>query len=222
VGLREFISNARDAVRNPDDPKLVKQVCLSANRLRIPLVNIKLAIENPQITEERVILPNDSPIQTPIDLETATSFEDVAAAIAYDIHQKSTKALSSEGENIARELANLSRAARAGERQNLLISAKTAAAHILDFCKTLLALANSIPCRNDRERREQDNLLKTGLLKDQATQLKILAAVKATTIEDSLDTDATLATLTRNLGAVIGRGLDAMLVTWLTIQELRI
>jgi len=152
-----------------------------------------------------------------IDLKNAHSFEDVAAAVAYKIHEQA-KLISTEGDNVAVELANLSRAARAGDRQTLLLSAKAAAAHIIAFCRKLTEMANSIPCRNERERREQDRLLKTAqALRDYATQLKILAAVKAATIEDSRDTDATLTTLTKNLGALIGQGLTAMQITNATI-----
>jgi len=216
---------ARALATNPEALTPAAKAALDLDRLLARLEGKELAPLAPVTTTVQELPPvalsgpiaKDSHFQ-PIDLKTATSFEDVAAAIAYEIHQKA-KALSSEGDAIAVELANLSRAARAGDRQTLLMSAKAAAAHILAFCKKLIELAHSIPCRNERERREQDRLLKTAAsLKDTATQLKILAAVKAATIEDSRDTDATLTTLTRNLGVLINQGLDAMQVTHLTIK----
>ena len=152
-----------------------------------------------------------------IELSSAVTFEDVAAAVAFELHQKA-KAISAEGDSVALELSNLSKAARSGDRQQLLMAAKAAAAHIQAFCRQLTDLAKAIPCKNDRERREQDRLLRCAQgLKDYATQLKILAAVKAATIEDSRDTDATLAALTRNLGGLLSQGLTAMQITQATI-----
>eukprot|EP01126_Amoeba_proteus_P065312 TRINITY_DN9267_c0_g1_i2.p1 TRINITY_DN9267_c0_g1~~TRINITY_DN9267_c0_g1_i2.p1 ORF type:complete len:807 (+),score=247.18 TRINITY_DN9267_c0_g1_i2:486-2906(+) len=154
-----------------------------------------------------------------IDLRDAVSLEDVVDAVAYDIHQQA-KLTSTEGDLVAMELSNLAAAARTGERQALLMAAKAAATHIQVLCQKLNEVGLAIPCRNQRERLEQDRLLKCSQgLKDYATQLKILAAVKASTIEDSRDTDDTLASLTMNLGLLLKQGLRAIHVTEATILK---
>eukprot|EP01126_Amoeba_proteus_P065314 TRINITY_DN9267_c0_g3_i3.p1 TRINITY_DN9267_c0_g3~~TRINITY_DN9267_c0_g3_i3.p1 ORF type:complete len:228 (-),score=88.04 TRINITY_DN9267_c0_g3_i3:70-753(-) len=108
-----------------------------------------------------------------IDLRDAVSLEDVVDAVAYDIHQQA-KLTSTEGDLVAMELSNLAAAARTGERQALLMAAKAAATHIQVLCQKLNEVGLAIPCRNQRERLEQDRLLKCSQgLKDYATQLKI-------------------------------------------------
>lgn len=218
---------ARSLGTNPANLSPVAKAALELDRLLAKLEGKDEPVEEvvQQVETLNIDLPpiqlsgpavQDSHFQH-VDLKTAVTFEDVAAAVAYDLHQKA-KAISSEGDQVALELANLSRFARAGDRQNLLMAAKAAAAHIQAFCRKLTELAKAIPCRNDRERKQQDLLLKTAQgLKDYATQLKILAAVKAATIEDSKDTDATLASLTRNLGGLLSQGLTSMQITQATI-----
>jgi hypothetical protein len=51
-----------------------------------------------------------------------------------------------------------------------------------------------------------------------STQLKILCAVKAATIEDNKDTDGALVTIARNLGMMVNDGLDAMAIAKVTVK----
>jgi len=148
-----------------------------------------------------------------ITLANARSFDEVLAAVANEMHQ-AAKNLSEEADNLARELAALAKAARSGNRQDMLVAARKAAAFIIAFCKQLEILANKIPGRTMAEKREQDNLFRyQQALRNYGTQLKILSSVKAASIEDSRDTDASLTTLTRNLGDVVGASLHSMAVT---------
>jgi len=148
-----------------------------------------------------------------ITLDRAKTFDEVLAAVANEMHQ-AAKNLSQEADNLAKELAALAKAARSGNRQDMLLAAKAAAAYILAFCKQLDILQKKIPGRNMAEKREQDNLCRyQQALKNYGTQLKILSSVKAASIEDSRDTDASLTTLTRNLGDVVGASLHSMAVT---------
>jgi len=62
------------------------------------------------------------------------------------------------------------------------------------------------------EKKEQDQLLKCAqALRNYGTQLKILASVKAASIEESRDTDESLSTLTRNLGEAVQVALRGMI-----------
>jgi len=115
------------------------------------------------------------------------------------------------------ELANLARAARTGDKQAMLIAAKAASAHIIAFCKQINEVAMKMPARTLHEKREQDQLLKCSqALKNYGTQLKILASVKAASIESSRDTDESLSTLTRNLGEAVHVALKGMLTVQVT------
>jgi len=148
-----------------------------------------------------------------VSLKTAVTFDEVLAAVAAEMHQ-AAKNLSQEADCLARELANLARAARSGNKQDMLLAAKAAASYILAYCKQLDILAKKIPGRNMAEKKEQDNLYRYQQgLKNYGTQLKILSSVKAASIEDSKDTDASLTTLTRNLGDVVSASLHSMAVT---------
>jgi len=153
-----------------------------------------------------------------IKLANARSFDEVAAAIARQIHEQA-KLISKEGDNLALELSNLARAARSGDRQGMLIAAKAASAHILAFCKQITEIANKMPARTQHEKREQDQLLKCAqALRNYGTQLKILASVKAASIEESRDTDESLSTLTRNLGEAVQVALKGMLAVKVVAQ----
>jgi hypothetical protein len=148
-----------------------------------------------------------------ISLKNAHTFDQVLAAVAKEMHE-AAQGMSEEADNLAIELAKLAKAARSGSKQELLIAAKAASAYITAFSKQIENLANRIPGRNFAEKKEQDNLLRYRLtLSNYATQLKILSSVKAASIEDTRDTDATLKTLTLNLGDVIQASLRSMVVT---------
>jgi len=148
-----------------------------------------------------------------ISLKNAHTFDQVLAAVAKEMHE-AAQGMSEEADHLAIELAKLAKAARAGNKQELLITAKAAAAYINAFSKQIETLASKIPGRNFAEKKEQDNLLRYRLtLSNYATQLKILSSVKAASIEDSRDTDATLKTLTLNLGDVIQASLRSMVTT---------
>eukprot|EP01125_Pyxidicula_operculata_P001205 TRINITY_DN11143_c0_g1_i1.p1 TRINITY_DN11143_c0_g1~~TRINITY_DN11143_c0_g1_i1.p1 ORF type:complete len:1114 (+),score=420.43 TRINITY_DN11143_c0_g1_i1:88-3429(+) len=148
-----------------------------------------------------------------IDLKKARTFDEVAAAVAYEIHERA-KLISKEGDNVAMELANLARAARTGDKQAMLLAAKAAAAYMNTFCKQLTDLAAKIPGKNMAEKREQDNLIRYAQgLRNYATQLKILTSVKAASIEESKDTDASLSEMARGIGQVVGAALSSMQTT---------
>jgi len=157
--------------------------------------------------------PQEDSLFEEISLEKARTFDEVLAAVASEMHQ-AAKNLSAEADSLAKELASLAKAARSGNKQDVLVAAKAASAFIIAFCKQLEILANKIPGRTLAERKEQDNLFRyQQALKNYGIQLKILSSVKAASIEDSRDTDASLTTLTRNLGDVVGAGLHSMVVT---------
>jgi len=148
-----------------------------------------------------------------ISLKNAKTFDEVLAAVAKEMHE-AAQGMSEEADNLAVELAKLAKAARGGNRQELLVAAKAASAYINAFSRQIDNLANKIPGRNFAEKKEQDNLLRYKLcLSNYATQLKILSSVKAASIEDTRDTDATLKTLTLNLGDVIQASLRSMVTT---------
>jgi len=152
------------------------------------------------------------------DVSSSTKVEDVMSGVAYEIHEKA-KHISGDADQVALALAELGNAARSGNRTELLKASKAAAMHIAALCKKLQELAAKIPGNNAQEKRVKDQLLKSAQgLKDMSTQLKILCAVKAATIEDSRDTDGALSILTRNLGTVMGQGLDAMSICKVSLR----
>jgi len=179
--------------------------------------NTSNANQMPDSNEVNLSLPNPQWAATSeshfdnIKLANAKTFDEVAAAIAREIHEMSKK-VSQEGDNLAMELANLARAARSGNKQAMLVAAKAASAHIIAFCKQINEAASKMPARTHHEKKEQDQLMKCSqALRNYGTQLKILASVKAASIEESRDTDESLSTLTRNLGEAVQVALRGMI-----------
>jgi len=111
---------------------------------------------------------------------------------------------SKTSENVAVELAHLASAARGGEKQKLLLSAKATSAQLQAFAKEITDLANRIPGKTPRERDLQEHLLRSAAgLKNYSMHLKILASVKAASIEESRDTDESLSTIARDVGDIM-------------------
>jgi len=156
-----------------------------------------------------------------VSLDRARSFEDIAQAVAWKIHQQSKdmQIPSKTGDNVALELAHLAAAARAGDKQKLLLSAKAAATQIQAFAKELTDLANKMPSKTPREREIQEDLLRCAQgLKNYSMHLKILSSVKAASIEQSRDTDESLSTIARDLGDIISQSLSNMRVVYTTMR----
>jgi len=152
-----------------------------------------------------------------VSLDRARSFEDIAQAVAWKIHQQSKEMEnpSKTGDNVALELAHLASAARGGDKQKLLLSAKAASAQIQAFSKEISDLAARIPGKTPREREIQEQLLRCAQgLKNYSMHLKILASVKAASIEQSRDTDESLSTIARDLGDLISQSLGNMRVCY--------
>jgi len=161
---------------------------------------------------------DESLFQKPsVSSQQAKSIEDIMSAVAYEIHQLA-KNISAEGDMIAAALAELARAARAGDKQGMLIAAKKVSAHIIAFCKELNELGKRIPGKNMAEKREQDRLIRAATgLRTFGTQLKILCSVKAASIEVNRDNDESLASLTRTLGEYVQTGLTGIASVTATI-----
>jgi len=93
----------------------------------------------------------------------------------------------------------------------MLLSSKSAANNINILTKELLDYASKIEGRNARERHAQDTLVRCANgLRNFATHLKILTAVKATSIHENKDNDQSLATLVTELGDIISTSMDTL------------
>jgi len=169
---------------------------------------------------------SNTPTEFPaISLADATTFEDITAAVAYNIKQQcdeQSDSLSKTGAAIATELSNLANAARKGDRQQMMLSAKAGSAHINALSKEILALAQKIPGKNAQERSIQDHLIRCSQgLANYGTQLKILTSVKAASIEQSKDTDESLSIISTDLGDLISQALNSMSIANLSIFKVK-
>jgi len=152
------------------------------------------------------------------DLKSVTKVEDIISGVAYEIHEKA-KQLSGEADSVAMALAKLGDAARSGNKAELLKASKEAALHLAALCKKFQELANKIPGNTPQERRMKDQLMKSAQgLRDMSTQLKILCAVKAASIEENKDADGALSIIARNLGTMMMSGLDAMAISQIALR----
>jgi len=206
---------ARKLGMNVDDLTPAAQAAVQLDKFLRELEGEEVTLDMPQVQAQHQanFAPLSDDLFENISLAKAVTFDEVLAAVAAEMHN-AAKNLSQEADSLARELANLARAARSGNKQDMLLAAKAAAAFIQAYCKQLDLLAKQIPGRNMAEKKEQDNLFRyQQALKNYGTQLKILSSVKAASIEDSRDTDASLTTLTRNLVDVVQASLHSMAVT---------
>jgi len=197
-------------------PLALKNVSLAAQQLDQFLKEIEDYDEPMEVLSAHVPPPSFTPIGDDvfeeISLSQANTFDEVLAAVAKQMHQ-AAKNLSEEADNIAKELATFAKATRGGNKHDMLVAAKSASVFIVAFCKELEDLGNKIPRRNNAEKREQDNIFRyQQALRNYGTQLKILSSVKAASIEESRDTDATLTVLSRNLGDVVQASLQSMAI----------
>eukprot|EP01128_Nolandella_sp_AFSM9_P008029 TRINITY_DN45_c1_g1_i1.p1 TRINITY_DN45_c1_g1~~TRINITY_DN45_c1_g1_i1.p1 ORF type:complete len:1121 (+),score=413.38 TRINITY_DN45_c1_g1_i1:168-3365(+) len=141
---------------------------------------------------------------------TSDNVEDLMSAVAYQIHEQA-KSVSAEADAIAAALQKLAKAAREGQKQEMLLAAREVAAHINAFCKELATLGKSLPGKNRHQLMEADRLIRASQgLRTFGTQLKILTSVKAASIEENRDNDESLSTITTNLGNVLTQALTGM------------
>ncbi len=143
---------------------------------------------------------------------SSNSFSDSVAAVANNISKRvnsSTSTLSASDpllvatNNVAAELARIAAASQTGSRQELLTSGRAVAAHLVALDKEVRTLATQIA-----DRKLQDKFIRTSeQLRNLATQLKILSAVKAA--GGDKDSDEQLISLCKSLGA----GMDNLLST---------
>jgi len=149
-------------------------------------------------------------------IENPKTFEEVVDKVARDIlvQNDNLTEKSVESTNVAKELFNLSTAARNGDRHAMLLSSKAISTNIAVFCKTLNTLASRIPGTTFIQKKEQERLQNCiQALKNFSVQMKILTSVKAASIDTDKDVDESLFSLTTSLGNVFTEALRAMDVT---------
>merc|ERR1711916_268723 len=104
---------------------------------------------------------------------------------------------------IIEELRKMAVAAKNNQRQQLLVSARTISQLIQEIWKELRKLSGKCqPLSDPWIAHTQDRIIKNGqALRNYATQLKILASVKAASSEPDSDADDQLITVIRSLGS---------------------
>jgi len=206
------MTNAARAARDLDD-------VLSRIDKREPRYPPERIIPNTQPQMDVTIISAPDNAFKKFDLKSVTKVEDIISGVAYEIHEKA-KQLSGEADSVAMALARLGDAARSGNKAELLKASKEAALHLAALCKKFQELAAKIPGNTPQERRMKDQLMKSAQgLRDMSTQLKILCAVKAASIEDNKDADGALSILARNLGTMMMSGLDAMAISQISLRK---
>lgn len=109
--------------------------------------------------------------------------------------------------SLATELERLANAAQDNRRQDVLVCGRSIAAIVNQICDTLRSTA-----KESTNPLVQDKLLKSSqALKNYSIQLKILTSVKAASnVDNNVDADDQLASMTRALGGALSEGLKAI------------
>lgn len=145
------------------------------------------------------------------------ALDQAAAVIKHAVAQAKTDNQSSS--SVAVELEKLAAAARAGQRQAMLVSSRNVAAQlqkvIEEINQTIKAMGNKNPKEQDRLHRAAQALRNFG------TQLKILTSVKAASIERDADADESLLSITKGLGNVLAEAITTMDTVKITVLKIR-
>jgi len=184
--------------------------------------NLLNQIEKKQIQEiKQDSVPQliDSIKKSVIPKQEPKTFEDVVDKVAQDIRDKvaTTELKYAEAGNVADALTQLATAARKGQRQQMLVAGRSVATHVATIEAELRALAQRVGNKNPIV---QDKLIRFAqALRNYSTQLKILTSVKAASIEQNTDSDATLSSITKSLGNVLTESLSTIDVAKINILK---
>jgi hypothetical protein len=156
---------------------------------------------------------NEAPKDAPNTFEAV--LEEAADTIAEAVREAKTDNTASLG--VVDELKRLAAAARAGQRQAMLISSRAVAAHITSVTQQMQDVIKKMGQKNPKE---QERLHKASqALRNYATQLKILTSVKAASIEKDADSDESLFSVTRGLGYVLGEAVGVLDIVKITVLK---
>jgi len=146
--------------------------------------------------------------------EEPKTFEDAleraAVDIAHAVQNSSQTTTAPEviaSSGIASEMARLAKAARSGNKTEMMLASKAIAAHIAQLVNEI----NGIVTKLSKNPREADRLIRAATaMKNWGTQLKILTSVKAASIEKDNDNDETLLSVTKGLGNVVSDSIKTL------------
>jgi DNA repair exonuclease SbcCD ATPase subunit len=220
--LRSLIGQATDIAR-VQNPALLSPKAASALNMDALLQEIeKKPVQAPTVESiDKLLNQMKSLAEASEKITEPTKFEDVVDKVASDIRHKveETELKLKVGTDVADELHKLAAAARSGKRQEMLVASRAVGVHINNIEQQLRLLADRIAGKN---RVIQDKLIRLAVaLRNYATQLKILTSVKAASIEENADNDATLTSITRLLGNVIKDSLESIDIAKITILKER-
>jgi hypothetical protein len=161
-----------------------------------------------------------------IKREDPKTFEEALERAAVDIAQavqassqtsNAPEMIASSG--IAGDMARLAKAAREGNKTEMMLAAKAIAAHLTQLINevntTIKKLGNGHANEVDRLMRQ------AAAMKNFGTQLRILTSVKAASIETDADNDETLLSVTKGLGNIVTDSIKQLDITKRVILKQR-
>lgn len=143
---------------------------------------------------------------------------DIASAIQQSSQSESApEVIASTG--VAEWMARLAKAARAGQKADMMVAAKNIYAHL----NQLIAEANATSSKlGPKNATESDRLLRAAqAMRNFGTQIKILTSVKAASIERDTDNDETLLSITNGLRNIVTDTIKTLDVTKRVILKIR-
>lgn len=158
--------------------------------------------------------------------EEPKTFEEALDRAAHDIasaiqqssqNETAPEVIASTG--IAGAMAKLAKAARAGQKSEMMLAAKQIFTHL----NQLIAESNATAAKlGPKNARESDRLLRAAqAMRNFGTQIKILTSVKAASIEQDTDNDETLLSITNGLRNIVTDTIKTLDTTKRVILKIR-
>eukprot|EP01128_Nolandella_sp_AFSM9_P005787 TRINITY_DN2861_c0_g1_i1.p1 TRINITY_DN2861_c0_g1~~TRINITY_DN2861_c0_g1_i1.p1 ORF type:complete len:2112 (+),score=650.25 TRINITY_DN2861_c0_g1_i1:34-6336(+) len=206
------LADAVNATAGAVDPRSVQQYP--------PILKDLHDLANPKVkrVEKKKKVTRPPPQAPPSYVKKGGSFEDVVDQVAANLRNRISDIDSPEANDIVRLLKQLAQAARDGNKQLLITTARELAQRMKDFASILRTNGKriqptSVPFKNTQNQlyRSAQSMTNLGM------QMKILCSVKAATLETNKDTDEVLNNLVTDIGTMVTLGVDGLDVSRKTI-----
>lgn len=207
--LQDLIKDSKDSNLPIDNSKIISK----SNTLQKKMLNIRdtapLLFSNtglpPSLNDKKSSSQKINQFLEPKNFEEAleNAASSIISAVETSSSPKSVETIA--GKAVAEEMLKLSKAAKSGKRQEMILSSRNVSEHLKEIINEINSVIKKIGSKNPKQ---VDQLMRTSsAIRNYAIQLKILTSVKGASIERNIDNDDTLLSITQSLGVLVSESL---------------